>query len=212
VTNTGTTALAGGTFTIVGGAPFIRVTSGAFPAGAPNCGAALAIGASCTIKVAFAPTGSPADYNRTLTVSYTGATVNGSPVTLTGTGVAARGTVSITPNPLNIILPAGTFSGTGTVTLTNTTAAGGSSVAVAGVTVTSGAGSGILSWFFSDSTLFGGADNCTGVNLAPGDSCTVTVDFTNTFAARGVNRPGTISFADTATASPQVGNLVGHAN
>ncbi len=212
VTNTGTSALAGGTFTIVGGAPFSRVTSGTFPAGAPNCGAGLAVASSCTIKVAFAPTGAPAAYNRNLTVAYTGATVNGSPVTLTGTGVAARGTVSVTPNPLTITLPVGTFSGTGTVTLSNTTAAGGSSVAVTNVAVASGAGSGLLSWFFSDSGLFGGADNCTGANLAPGDSCTVVVAFTNVFAARGVNRPGTVTFTDTATGSPQVENLVGHAN
>ena len=138
--------------------------------------------------------------------------MNGSPVTLTGTGVAARGTVSVTPNPLTITLPVGSLMGTGTVTLTNTTAAGGSSVAVTNVSVASGAGSGLLTWFFTDSTLFGGADNCTGVNLAPGDSCTVVVDFTNLFAARGVNRPGTVTFTDTATGSPQVENLVGHAN
>jgi hypothetical protein len=212
VTNTGTTALAGGTFTIVGGAPFIRVTTGAFPAGAPNCGGGLAVGASCTIKVAFAPTATPAAYNRTLTVAYTGATVNGSPVTLTGTSVATRGTVSVTPSPLTITVPAGSFSNTGTVTLTNTTAAGGSSVGVTGVAIAS-PGSSFLTWFFSDSPIFGGADNCTGANLAPGDSCTVIVDFTNVLSPRGVDRAGTITFTDTATLpGTQVGSLVGHAN
>jgi len=94
--------------------------------------------------------------------------------------------------------------------LTNS-AASASSVAVTGVTITSGAGSGILTWFFSD-TLLGGVDNCTGTNLAPGQSCTVTVDFSNVFSPRGVNRPGTITFTDSGAGNPQVGNLIGHAN
>ena len=48
-------------------------------------------------NVVFTP-GSAAAFSRTLTVSYTGATVTGSPVTLTGTGVLNRATVSISPN------------------------------------------------------------------------------------------------------------------
>jgi len=202
VTNTGTVALTGGTFTFPAGSRFSR--SGG------TCGAGLAIGANCTIGVVFAPNAVTA-FNGTLTVAYTGATVAGSPVTLTGTGVATRGTVTIAPNPLRITLNPGVFSGTGVVTLTNS-AASASSVAVTSVAVTSGAGSGLLTWFLTDNTLLGGADTCTGVNLAPGASCTVTVDFTTVLAARGVDRPGTITFTDTATASPQAGALVGHAN
>ena len=38
VANTGTGALAGGTFAITGSTAYTRVTSGTFPAGAPNCG------------------------------------------------------------------------------------------------------------------------------------------------------------------------------
>ncbi|HMK22926.1 MAG TPA: hypothetical protein VK466_11375, partial [Terriglobales bacterium] len=181
------------------------------PAGVPNCGTTLAVGASCTVKVQFAAPVVTGAYNRTLTVAYTGATVTPTPVSLTGTSVATRGTVTISPNPLTITLPTGTLTGTGVVTLTNS-AASASSVAVTNVTVNSGAGSGILTWFFTDSTLLGGADNCTGVNLAPGASCTVVVDFTNVFAPRGVDHPGTITFTDTAAASPQAGGLVGHAN
>src|SRR5206468_8342688 len=98
VTNTGTGALAGGTFTFGGGTPqpFSRITTGTFPAGAPNCNAAgtLAIGASCTIKVVFRPPTATA-FSRTLTVSYTGATVTPSPVTLTGTG-GLNGTLTFT--------------------------------------------------------------------------------------------------------------------
>ena len=54
-------------------------------------------------------------------------------------------------------------------------------------------------------------DTCTGSNLAPGASCTVTVRFTNLFGARGTNRTGTVIFTDTATGSPQSGNLIGFA-
>jgi hypothetical protein len=206
VTNTGGVALAGGTFTIVGGLPFSRVTTGTFPLGAPNCGATLTVGASCTIKVQFAPTVATS-YNRSLTVAYTGATVTGSPVTLTGTGVANRATVSITPNPLNITLPTGGLTGTGVATLTNTAPAGGSQISVSGVSTT---GSSFLQYSFIVGIL-AGPDNCTGATLAPGASCTVTVRFTNLMAPRGVNRNGTIVFTDTATGSPQSGPIVGFA-
>jgi len=208
VTNTGGVALSGGTFTFGGGTPqpFSRVTTGSFPAGAPNCGATLAVGASCTIKVAFAPA-TATSFTRTLTVAYTGATVTPTPVTLTGTGVSARATMSISPNPLTITLPSGilNFTGTGTVTLTNTAAAGGSQVAVSNVAVSGGS---ILTYFFN---VVAGADNCTGATLQPGGSCTVQVRFTNVGSARGTNRNGTISFTDTGNSSPQTGNLVGFA-
>ena len=206
VTNTGGVALAGGTFAFGGGSPqpFSRVTSGTFPAGAPNCGTTLAVGASCTIKVAFAPTAATT-YNRTLTVAYTGATVTPTPVTLTGTGVTSRASMSISPNPLTITLPTGTLTGTGVVTLTNTAAAGGSQVNVSNVSVSGGSG---LTYIFN--AIIGG-DNCSGVTLAPGGSCTVTVRFTNLAAARGTNRAGTITFTDTGSGSPQMGSLIGYA-
>ena len=197
VTNTGNVALAGGTFTFSAATPFTRITTGTFPAGAPNCAATLALGASCTIKVAFTPTATGL-VSRTLTVAYTGATVTGSPVTLSGTGVATRGTVAITP--IGITLEAGTLTGTGTVTLTNTTAAGGSDVAVTNVAVT-GAG---LIWAW---TAVAGADTCTGANLAPGAICTVGVRFTRILSVG--THIGAITFTDTATGSPQHGVLTG---
>jgi hypothetical protein len=213
VTNTGSTALVGGTFTFgavaPAGATFSRVTTGTFPAGAPNCAAALAVGASCTIKVVFAAgTGTAASFTGSLTVAYTGATVTPTPVTLTGSRVAARAGLSITPNPLTITLPNGTITGTGVVTITNTAAATGSSVAMNGVSVSGGS---ILTYFFNVGAL-AGPDNCTGTNLAAGQSCTVTVRFTNVLSPRGVNRAGTITFTDTATGGTQSSGLIGHAN
>jgi hypothetical protein len=198
VTNTGNSALAGGTFTFGGGtAVYSRVTGGSFPAGAPNCAATLAVGASCTIKVQFAPGTATGALNRNLTVAYTGATVTPTPVLLTGTGVATRGTVTVTPNPLSITLPSGTLTGSGTVTFTNNSTST-SSVAVTGVSV-SGAG---LIWAWTK-----GADTCTGTNLAPGASCTVQAAFTRVGSVG--THTGSISFTSTATGSPHTAVLTG---
>jgi hypothetical protein len=199
VTNTGNIALAGGTFTFGGVTPqpYSRVTTGTFPGNAPNCGVTLALGAACTIKVQFAPTTTGA-LNRTLTVAFTGATVTPASVSLTGTGVAARAAVSITPNPLVVTLPTGRLSGSGTVTFRNTAAAGGSNVAVTNVTVS---GSGVI-WAWTK-----GTDNCTGVNLAPGGTCTVQATFSRLGSAGTHN--GTITFTDTGTGSPQSATLSG---
>ena len=198
VTNTGNSALAGGTFTFGGGTPqpFTR------PAGTAGgtCAATLAVGANCTVNVVFAPTTATA-FSRTLAVAYTGATVTPTTVTLTGTGVATRATVSISPNPLTITLASGTFSGSGTVTLTNTAAAGGSDVAVTNVAVS---GSGLI-WAFT-----AGTNACTGATLAPGASCTVQVNFTRVLSAG--THTGSITFTDTAAGSPQSGVLTGVAH
>jgi hypothetical protein len=117
--------------------------------------------------------------------------------------VSNRAAVSIAPNPLNITLLTGQ-SGTGTVTLTNGAAPGGAQVLVTNVGFQGG---NILTYFFN-----AGPDNCTGVPLAPGASCTVTVRFTTVFAARGVDRAGTITFTDNATGNTQSAALIGHAN
>jgi hypothetical protein len=124
-------------------------------------------------------------------------------VTFSGTGVAARATVSVTPNPLTITALSGSATGAGTITFTNTAAAGGSQVAVNNVAV---AGGSFLTYFFLTT------NNCAGVALAPGASCTVPVDFVNVLSPKGVDRAGTISFTDTGAASPQSGGLIGHAN
>ena len=154
VTNTGNSILTVGTFTFGGGTPqpFSRVTAGTFPAGAPNCAATLALGASCTIKVQFAPT-TLATFSRTLTVAYAGATVTGSPVTLTGTGV----NMAVTPASLAFgNVPIGTTSASQTLTVRNST---GSTRALT-ITVTA-----------PFARLAGGC----GATLANTTSCTITV-------------------------------------
>jgi hypothetical protein len=205
VSNTGNSPLAGGTFTLGGGIPqpFSRVTTGTFPTGAPNCGPALAVGASCTIKLVFTPTATGL-ITRTLAVAYTGATVTGSAVTLTGTG-GARPALTILPNPLTITAPHGSASATGTVTLTNTAPAGGANATVSSITT---AGGSFFTYLFNVGAL-AGPDTCTGATIAPGASCSVTVMFVNTGAARGATRTGTLTFTDSGAASPQTITLNG---
>jgi hypothetical protein len=212
VHNTGNSPLSALNYTFGGGTPqpFTRVTNGTFPAGAPNCGATLAVGAACTIKVQFAaPTVTAAtNFSRTLTVTGgNGLVVTPASVTLTATAVAARATVSITPDPLTITVPTGRATATGVVTLTNTAPSNGAQMTVSGVTVSGGS---LFTYFFNVGGL-AGPNTCTGATLAPGASCTVTVSFTNTGATRGINRNGTIRFTDNAQGSPQTGALIGYA-
>jgi hypothetical protein len=198
VTNTGNVALTGGAQTIPAG-PFTRVAAGT------TCAGTLALGASCTYNVQFAPTAA-GTVTGSVTFTYTGGTVTGSPVTLTGTGVAVRASVSIIPNPLTITLATGVNTGTGTVTLTNTApVTGGSQMTVSSVAV---AGGSLMTYFFNK---VAGADNCTGATLAPGATCTVGVRFTNVGSTRGTTRTGTITFNDSGAGSAQVGALNGFA-
>jgi hypothetical protein len=132
VTNTGSVALAGGVFTFGGGTPqpFTRAT--VLQGGPGTCGATvtLAVGASCTFNVVFTPP-TATTFSRTLTVAYTGATVTGSPVTLTGTGVtpgtlsfasATNGTLStvLGARVLTFTIPTPRAPVTSVVTATNT--------------------------------------------------------------------------------------------
>jgi hypothetical protein len=191
VTNTGNSALSGLTFSFGGGTPqpFSRPNGTA----GGTCGTTLAVGATCTVNVVFTPT-TVASFSRTLTVAgANGLVTTGSPVTLTGTGVATRATVSASPLTITLASGAANFTGTGLATFTNTAAAGGAQVNVSNISVTGGS---ILTYFFNVGA-FAGPDTCTGVALAPGASCTVTVRFTNVGSARGTNRTGTITFTDT---------------
>jgi hypothetical protein len=72
------------------------------------------------------------------------------------------------------------------------------------VTSLATAGGSFLTYFFSVTT-----DNCTGVALAPGANCTVTVQYTNVLAASGTPHAGTLTFTDTGAGGPQVENLIG---
>lgn len=201
VTNVGNVALAGGSYTFNIATPFTRATTA--QGGAGTCGATLAVGASCTYNVVFAPT-SVAAFSRTLTVAFTGATVEPTPVTLTGSGVGTRAAVSIAP--LVITLPTGTITDDSAAVVTNNAPVGtGANLTVTGVTVSGGT---LLTFFFN---AVSGQNACTGKTLPPGGSCTVGVRFTNITSARGVNRPGTITVTSNGLPSPAIGSLTGFA-
>ena len=169
LSNTGGASLTGITVAVT--APFTQ--SGG------SCTGTLAAGSTCTITVVFSPTAlGPAAGTVTVNANVP---VSGSPAGLSGTGVA-RGTVSIVVNPTTITLPHNGVIGAATVTLTNTSPAGGASVTVSGIAVAGGAGSSAFGWTFF--TAIGG-DHCTGAVLAPGGTCTVTVDFSSLIATRG---------------------------
>jgi hypothetical protein len=181
ITNGCTTSVTGGTFTFGGGTPqpFARVTTGAFPAGAPNCGGTLAAAASCTIKVDFAPplAATTTTYSRTLTIAYGGGvTVTGSPVTLTGTGTpvgtlsftsATNGTLS-TPlgvRTLTFTIPTPRAPVTSVVTVTNT---GSAPLAITAETLAINVG-GLYSIT---------AQTCTTASpLAVNGTCTVSIQY-----------------------------------
>lgn len=175
VTNTGNVALAGGAFTFGGGTPqpFARATL--FQGGPGTCGTTLALGASCTYNVVFHPT-AVASYSRTLAVAYTGATVTGSPVTLTGAGVTP-GTLSFTAATNGTLA---TVLGVRTLTFTIPS----SRAPVTSVVTITNSGAGSLSITAESLSLnIGGLYSITGTScsfttpLAPGGTCTVSIQY-----------------------------------
>ena len=190
--STGTASLTG--ITLAFSSPrYFRPTGAA----GGTCGGTLVAGATCTINVRFRPTALGL-VNGTLTITSNVA-ITGSPVSLSGTGVASG--LAISPDPLTITASGGALtSGTGTVTLTNN---GASSFNVTSVVVSGGS---VIDYFFTQS----GTNTCSGA-LAPGASCSVGVRFTRVLVGTG-DYPGTITFTDTATGSPHTGDLIGHAN
>ncbi|HEX2661801.1 MAG TPA: choice-of-anchor D domain-containing protein [Candidatus Acidoferrum sp.] len=198
VTNTGTSALAGGAFTFGGGTPqpFSR------PGGAAGgtCTATLAVGASCTINVVFAPTTATA-FSRTLTVAYTGATVTGSPVTLTGTGIG--GTLSFTSatngtlttvlgvRTLTFTIPTPRAPVTSAVTITNT---GTAPLAITAETLAPNVG-GLYSLTPATTCSF-------TTPLAVGGTCTVNIRYATPATRPTLPDLGALGVANNGTTGP----------
>jgi hypothetical protein len=162
LTNTGTAPvnISGVTFSGTGAAAFSQ---------ANNCGTALAVGASCTISVAF---------NATVAGSVTAAlAVMSDATTGGGTAVALSGmelvkSVALSPSSLSFTTTTSAASAVQMVTLTNN----GSAVVNLGAVAITGAGA----------SSFSQTSTC-GAALAVSASCVVTVQFASaavgTFAA-----------------------------
>lgn len=183
--NTGTAALifAGAGITITG------TNSGDFSQ-TNNCGASVAVGASCTINVTFKPTATGAR-SGSLTINDDAAN---SPqnVPLSGTGTAPVVGLS-SANLTFTSQPVGTTSAAQNITLTNTGNAtltfGGSGIAIAG----------------TNSGDFSQTNTC-GARVVAGANCTISVTFTPT--ATGT-RTASVSITDDAGNSPQSVSLTG---
>jgi len=142
-----------------------------------TCGTTLAAGASCTITVTFSPTTAGA---KTGTVTITASvTVSGSPVALSGTGVAATVSASLTPPTWNATCTGAACTGlltapTQILTLTNT-----GNATLTGITQGVLGGTNANQWTItrplSTCGPAGGGQMLGQTTLAPGASCIVTV-------------------------------------
>jgi hypothetical protein len=180
LSNTGGAGATGITVAVT--APFSRPTGAA----GGTCTATLAAATSCTINVVFSPTAAVTS-NGTATITAN-VTVTGSPVTLTGTGVATPAALAVTPTSLAFgNQGVGSTSAARSLTLSNTGGTGAT-----GITV-------VVTAPFSRPT--GAAGGTCTTTLAAATSCTINVVFSPTAAVTS-NGTATITANVTVTGSP----------
>lgn len=177
-----------GGITLSGAAP------GSFIQKGTTCGTTLAAGASCSISIAFSPAeNGPLSANLTVADSATGAP---QVVTLSGSGLAAASTFTVTPASLTFTSPApGIASAAQSVTLKNTSAGAPLTFAAGGVVLGGSAPGG----FALSSTT------CPKV-LAAGASCTISLVFKPPVAGA---YSAWLSLTDNAAGAPQKVTLSG---
>jgi len=186
VTNTGASAVTVSGITITG-------TNASVFAETNSCGTSIAIGASCSISVTFAPGGTAGSFAASLNIADN---VTGSPQTVALSGTAAP---VATFSPTSLSLSSTTLStpaGAKTITLTNT---GTASMAItggtSGVTLTG-----------TNASNFAQTNTCTST-LAVNASCTISVTFTPTVSGTAT---ANVSVADNAAGSPQTVAVTGY--
>jgi len=197
--NTGTAALTG--ITITATPPFAR--SGG------SCGATLNAGATCTVNVVFSPTVAGAATGSVNITASVG--VAGSPVSLSGTGIARVVSATLTPTTWTIA-HARNCPGTGIAgiiacmldpaqvfTLTNTgnVPLTGITQGALGGTPANDANYGVVR-LLSTCGPAGGGQLLGQTTLAPGAACVVTVQFKPLTAQAAGAKPATISVTDLA--------------
>jgi len=158
-----------------------QITASARFAETNDCGSSLSQGASCTITVTFTPS-QTGKQTGTLTV-YDNTLAGAQNSSLTGTGT------NVELSPTSLTFPAtavGQSSPAETVTLTN---AGTVPFNVSAVSIVG-----------ADAADFGQTNTCTGVQLAAGASCNISVTFHP--KATGA-RTASLSIEDTGFGSPQ---------
>ena len=183
LTNTGTGALTISSV-VMGGVNLDQFTQ------TNNCGTSLAVGASCTLTISFAPT-QAGSFTAVVTITDNAAN---SPQTISLSG-ASNGAIA-TLSPASVTFAAttlGSAAGVQTVTLTNT---GGATLTGIAGSITGGA----------TATAFSIASTTCGTTLAVSASCTYSVNFTPTIVGTFV---AYLSVADNAPGSPQTVTLNG---
>ncbi len=156
-----------------------------------TCGTSLSVGASCSATLTFKPSAAGA---RTATLNFTDSG-SGSPqvVTLSGTGGAVPASASASPGTLSFAATAvGSSSAPQSITLANGPGAPitFSSIAVNG----------------ANAADFAIASTTCGATLAVSTSCTASIVFQPSAAG---TRTAAVSFADSASNSPEVVVLTG---
>ena len=194
----------------------VTTSSAVFSRAGGTCGATLAAGNTCTIAVTFSPVAPPGAASGTLSIAASVA-VTGSPVSLSGTGVAAVTGASLAPATWNTAARHGVGGGLipcligggpcRAFTLTNT-----GNVPLTGIAQGVLAGVSPADYFVSRllSTCgpAGGGQLMGVTTLAPGATCTVTVQFRPATADPvGSVRAATVSVTDVA--GTQSSNLSG---
>jgi len=159
-------------------------TTGPFALASNTCGASVLAGKACTVGVTFSPT-AVGSATGTLTFNHSG-TNSPQMVSLSGTG-SAPVTLSVTSLSFSTTV-AGNISAAKTVTLTNKQA-----MTLTNIGITA-------------SAPFAVASNTCGTSVAAGASCTVGVTFLPTAVGAAT---GTLTFNDSAIASPQTVSLSG---
>jgi hypothetical protein len=167
------------------------------PGGTCATGLTLARDASCTVKVAFAPTATVGTRSATLLINHNGLR---SPerVALRGSAAAVGTAPKVTFSPASLDFGTrrlGTQSAAQAVVITNS---GTADLNVAKVALTG-----------ADASDFSAQNTCVGVAIAPGNTCTVNV----LFAPQQVTGPKTaaVEITDDATGSPRTVALSGTA-
>ena len=181
--NTGTGAL------IITGITFGGANPAQF-AETNNCGASVAVSASCTVSVTFTPTATRAMAG-TMSIADN---APGSPqsVTLTGTGVPAAPIVSLSPTSLAFgNQTVNTSSAARTVTLKN--------IGDASLTISS------IALMGANSNQFSLSNPC-GTTLTAGNSCVISVTFSPTAVG---SASASLSVTDNASDSPESVSITG---
>jgi Abnormal spindle-like microcephaly-assoc'd, ASPM-SPD-2-Hydin len=183
VTNTGTTALTVSSYSFNG------ANASSFLITAKTCLTSLAVGASCTLSIAFDPT---ADGALTASLAATDS-ASGSPQTVALSGTGGISTISLSPSSLAFPPTAvGGTSAAQTITVTNT---GTTALTVSSYTFT---GANASSFLITTKTC--------STSLAVGANCTLSVAFRPT--ANGA-MTASLAATDSASGSPQTVALTG---